>query len=239
MKRAVATVFGSGDGAVYVTLTDGALWATVPDVEAVGTASLGHGRSADLHAALRRAVRSSAPAGPPPTRHSRVSTRDEFPVPRRGRALCGHDRSAAVPRRRVRPDERGGGRVVSIDAGAGNPREMYALRDALMENGIVLVDLRRSQGDPHVVYEQPADAETDADSAHLQQVVTIALVFATHAGTVDRLATATAIDPETGTVAGRLYVNRRVIDEYRRDAISKQAYAREVASTYRGRSIDA
>jgi len=84
---------------------------------------------------------------------------------------------------------------VSIDAGAGNPREMYALRDALMENGIVLVDLRRSQGDPHVVYEQPADAETDADSAHLQQVVTIALVFATHAGTVDRLATATAIDP--------------------------------------------
>jgi len=40
-------------------------------------------------------------------------------------------------------------------------------------------------------------------------------------------------------VAGRLYVNRRVIDEYRRDAISKQAYAREVASTYRGRSIDA
>jgi len=76
-------------------------------------------------------------------------------------------------------------------------------------------------------------------TAHLQQVVTIALVFATHAGTVDRLATATAIDPETGTVAGRLYVNRRVIDEYRRDAISKQAYAREVASTYRGRSIDA
>jgi len=111
---------------------------------------------------------------------------------------------------------------VSIDAGAGNPREMYALRDALMENGIVLVDLRRSQGDPHVVYEQPADAETDADSAHLQQVVTIALVFATHAGTVDRLATATAIDPETGTVAGRLYVNRRVIDEYRRDAISNR-----------------
>jgi len=40
LKRAVATVFGSGDGAVYVTLTDGALWATVPDVEAVGTASL-------------------------------------------------------------------------------------------------------------------------------------------------------------------------------------------------------
>jgi len=100
---------------------------------------------------------------------------------------------------------------VSIDAGT-NHREMYALQDALMENGIVLVDLRRSQGDPHVVYEQPADAETDADSAHLQQVVTIALVFATHAGTVDRLATATAIDPETGTVAGRLYVNRRVID---------------------------
>jgi len=116
---------------------------------------------------------------------------------------------------------------------------MYALRDALMENGIVLVDLRRSQGDPHVVYEQPADAETDADSAHLQQVVTIALVFATHAGTVDRLATATAIGPRPERWPARLYVNRRVIDEYRRDAISKQAYAREVASTYRGRSIDA
>lgn len=116
---------------------------------------------------------------------------------------------------------------------------MYALRDGLMKNGISLVDLRRSQGDPHVVFEKPADAETDADDAHLQQLVTIALVFATHAGTVDRLATVTAVDPDSGEVAGRLYVNRRVIDEYRRDAISKQAYAREVASTYRDRSIEA
>jgi len=238
LKRAVATVFGSGDGAVYVTLTDGALWATVPDVEAVGTASLSGTDGPQTYTRLSDELFEQCSGGSTrrdtPSEHAR-----RVPVPRRGRALCGHDRSAAVPRRRVRPDERGGGRVVSIDAGAGNPREMYALRDALMENGIVLVDLRRSQGDPHVVYEQPADAETDADSAHLQQVVTIALVFATHAGTVDRLATATAIDPETGTVAGRLYVNRRVIDEYRRDAISKQAYAREVASTYRGRSIDA
>ena len=128
---------------------------------------------------------------------------------------------------------------MSTDAGAGDQPEMYALRDALMDNGITLVDLRRSQGDPHVVYEQTADAETDADNAHLQQVVTIALVFASHAGTVDRLATVTAVDPDTREVAGRLYVNGRVIDEYRSDDISKQAYAQEVASTYRGRSTGA
>ena len=128
---------------------------------------------------------------------------------------------------------------MSTDAGAGGQPELYALRDDLMENGISLVDLRRSQGDPHLVYEQSPDAdpESDDDGAHLQEVVTIALVFATHAGTVGRLATVTAIDPETDDVAGRLYVNRRVIDEYRHDDISKQAYAREVASTFRGRSI--
>ena len=127
---------------------------------------------------------------------------------------------------------------MSTDAGPGNRPEMYALRDSLLENGISLVDLRRTQGDPHVVYEQSADAETDADNAHLQQVVTIALVFSAHARTVDRLATVTAVDPDTREVAGRLYVNRRVIDEYRSDDISKQAYAQEVASTYRGRSIE-
>jgi len=70
LKRAVATVFGSGDGAVYVTLTDGALWATVPDVEAVGTASL----SART---VRRPTRGSQTScseqcsgGSTPTRHS-------------------------------------------------------------------------------------------------------------------------------------------------------------------------
>ncbi|WP_123619572.1 hypothetical protein [Halorubrum sp. CSM-61] len=128
---------------------------------------------------------------------------------------------------------------MSTDSGAGNRPAMYALRDGLMKNGISLVDLRRSQGDPHVVFEKSTDAETDADSEHLQQLVTIALVFASHAGTVDRLATVTAVDPDSGEVAGRLYVNRRVIDEYRRDEISKQAYAQEVASTYRDRSIEA
>jgi len=37
---------------------------------------------------------------------------------------------------------------VSTDAGAGGQPELYALRDDLMENGISLVDLRRSQGRP-------------------------------------------------------------------------------------------
>lgn len=126
---------------------------------------------------------------------------------------------------------------MSTDSGAGNPREMYALRDALMSNGISLVDLRRTQGDPHVVYELPGDANPEADSDHLQQVVTIALVFGTHARLVDRLATATAVDPDSGEVAGRFYVNRRIIDEYRCETLSKQEYAQEVASTFRDRSI--
>lgn len=79
LKRAVATVFGSGDGAVYVTLTDDTLWATVPSVEAVGTASLSAldgphtftRLSDDLFGAILQRVH--------PDETLRVSTREEFP----------------------------------------------------------------------------------------------------------------------------------------------------------------
>lgn len=79
LKRAVATVFGSGDGAVYVTLTDDALRATVPDVEAVGTASLSEAQgratytrlSDDLFGAICQRIH--------PDETLRVSTREEFP----------------------------------------------------------------------------------------------------------------------------------------------------------------
>jgi len=79
LKRAVATVFGSGDGAVYVTLTDGALWATVPDVEAVGTASLSGTDGPQTYRGSQTSCSSSAPAGRVPDETLRVSTRDEFP----------------------------------------------------------------------------------------------------------------------------------------------------------------
>ncbi|WP_066418861.1 hypothetical protein [Halorubrum aethiopicum] len=116
--------------------------------------------------------------------------------------------------------------------------DMLALREALTSNGIEIVDLRLTQGDPHLVYEQPGEPDLDADGdTHLQQVVTIALVFAGHARAVDRLATVTAVEPDSHELTGRLYVNRRVVDEYRQDDISKQEYATEVASTFRSRDI--
>ncbi|WP_152421848.1 hypothetical protein [Halorubrum saccharovorum] len=79
LKRAVATVFGSGDGAVYVTLTGDTLWATVPDVEAVGTATLdmvegphSYTRlSDDLFGGILQCIH--------PDETLRVSTRDEHP----------------------------------------------------------------------------------------------------------------------------------------------------------------
>jgi len=83
LKRAVATVFGSGDGAVYVTLTDGALWATVPDVEAVGTASLSGTDGPQTYTRLSDELFGRCSGGSTPTRHSSEHAR-RVPVPRRG-----------------------------------------------------------------------------------------------------------------------------------------------------------
>jgi len=79
LKRAVATVFGSGDGAVYVTLTDGALWATVPDVEAVGTASLSGTDGPQTYTRLSDELFGAVLRRVHPDETLRVSTRDEFP----------------------------------------------------------------------------------------------------------------------------------------------------------------
>jgi len=79
LKRAVATVFGSGDGAVYVTLTDGTLWATVPDVEAVGTASLSGTDGPQTYTRLSDELFGAVLRRVHPDETLRVSTRDEFP----------------------------------------------------------------------------------------------------------------------------------------------------------------
>lgn len=79
LKRAVATVFGSGDGAVYVTLTDDTLWATVPDVEAVGTATLSDTEGPHTYTRLSDELFGAILQRVHPDETLRVSTRDEFP----------------------------------------------------------------------------------------------------------------------------------------------------------------
>lgn len=79
LKRAVATVFGSGDGAVYVTLTDDTLWATVPGVEAVGTASLSDTEGRHTYTRLSDELFGAICQRIHPDETLRVSTREEFP----------------------------------------------------------------------------------------------------------------------------------------------------------------
>lgn len=79
LKRAVATVFGSGDGAVYVTLTGDTLWATVPGVEAVGTASLSDTNGPHTFTRLSGELFGSVLQRIHPDETLRVSTREEFP----------------------------------------------------------------------------------------------------------------------------------------------------------------
>ena len=79
LKRAVATVFGSGDGAVYVTLTGDTFWATVPGVEAVGTASLSDTEGPHTFTRLSDGLFGSILQRIHPDETLRVSTREEFP----------------------------------------------------------------------------------------------------------------------------------------------------------------
>jgi hypothetical protein len=79
LKRAVATVFGSGDGAVYVTLVDDTLRATVPDVEAVGTASLSETEGRSTYTRLSDELFGAICQRIHPDETLRISTREEFP----------------------------------------------------------------------------------------------------------------------------------------------------------------
>ena len=79
LKRAVATVSGSGDGAVYVTLTDDTLWATVPDVEAVGTASLSETDGPQTYTRLSDDLFGGVLQCIHPDEILRVSTREAYP----------------------------------------------------------------------------------------------------------------------------------------------------------------
>ncbi|WP_066418856.1 hypothetical protein [Halorubrum aethiopicum] len=79
LKRAVATVFGSGDGAVFVTLTDDTLWATVPGVEAVGTASLAKTEGRHTYTRLSDELFGGILQRVHPDETLTVSTREEFP----------------------------------------------------------------------------------------------------------------------------------------------------------------
>ena len=99
LKSAVSTVFGSCDGAVYVTLADDTLRASVPGVEAVGTASLSETEGRSTYTRLSDELFGGICQRIHPDETLRISTREEYPF----HIEAGHYALTVVPRQF--PDE--------------------------------------------------------------------------------------------------------------------------------------